>query len=112
MGYSQAGVVAAQQVVSHHLPSLDGERCSACGDAFPCAFRRHADDTLNAYGLLPRRLPGAALRAAGVPVHNEQPAERKRFWATRNQRGWFDAVINPAVGRAQVPSYFRASGEG
>lgn len=111
MGNSQAGVVAAQQVVSQHLPSLTGEQCSACGDVFPCGFRRVADRTLNAFGLLPRRVPGAALQAAGVrPPHNQRPSGRNRRdldWANADRnlrrRGWFEAVVNPAVGRARVP---------
>jgi hypothetical protein len=112
VGNSQAGVVAAQQVVSRHLPSLTGERCSACGDVFPCEFRRVADRTLNAFGLLPRRVPGAALLAAGVRPYNQRvaPVGRKRRdldWANADRnlrrRGWFEAVVNPAVGRAKVP---------
>nr|BFE64470.1 hypothetical protein GCM10020063_089960 [Dactylosporangium thailandense] len=98
MGYSPAGVRAAQQVVRHHLPTLTGERCSACRDVFPCVFRSAADRTLNAYGLLPTRVPGATLRAAGVDL-------RARRWARadHNSCGW---LVNPRQCASSV------SGEG
>ncbi|GAA4244186.1 hypothetical protein ACFQZ5_48090 [Dactylosporangium darangshiense] len=158
MHYSQLAadrIAAAQQVISLHLPSLSGEACSACGHVFPCAFRRAADGTLDAYGRLPQRLPGATLRAAGIwlgaprhrpgdgagwPVgdvawawadannaeawprnlqHQTSPANRANRANHANRanpgnqdgrdnqgrrRGWFDAVVNPAVGVAQVPN--------
>jgi hypothetical protein len=168
MHYSQLAadrIAVAQQVVSLHLPSLDGARCTACGHAFPCMFRRAADGTLDAYGWLPQRVPGATLRAAGVRLgaharlgpegrrqngrlrpamapgaHRadgrvETPADAGRgprwpvnprhlkpadtpdgsvAWRTRDdehrdgaRRGWFDAVVTPAVkpavGVARVP---------
>ena len=115
MSNAQAGVVAAQLVVSLHLPSLSGERCSACGDAFPCGFRRVAERTLDAFGLLPRRVPGAALRAAGVhPVNPATPPEsrhrREIDWKGRSQ--WFTAAVNPAIGRARVPGQPTSSASG
>lgn len=116
-------IAAAQHVISVHLPSLSGELCSACGLPFPCAFRRAADGTLDAYGRLPRRLPGATLRAAGVlrpsysvawslvdakdkesaghQPHRDDPDQRDQ---QGRRRGWFDPAVNPAVGVAQVPN--------
>ncbi|MFI5913722.1 hypothetical protein [Dactylosporangium sp. NPDC051541] len=105
MGYSQAGVLAAQQVVAVHLPSLNAEDCSACGSSYPCDFRKAAEWTLNTYGLLPRRVPGASLRAAGVTLNAGRPRAGKRDWDRNDrQRGWFDAAVNPAIGRAKVVS--------
>ncbi|MGI5246156.1 hypothetical protein [Dactylosporangium sp. CA-139066] len=126
MHYSQLAadrIAAAQHVIMVHLPSLTGELCSACGHPFPCAFRRAADGTLDAYGRLPRRLPGATLRAAGVlrptyavawglvdakgreatspQPHRDDPQGRDE---QGRRRGWFDAAVNPAVGVAQVPN--------
>ncbi|GAA3280997.1 hypothetical protein Dvina_53015 [Dactylosporangium vinaceum] len=104
MGNSQAGVAAAQQVVAVHLPSLSGEECSACGSVYPCDFRKAAEWTLNVYGLLPRRVPGAALRAAGVALNGDQRPRRAQWARSDRHRGWFDSVINPAAGRAPVVS--------
>lgn len=139
--YSQLAadrIASAQQIVALHLPSLAGESCSGCGQLFPCAFRRAADGTLDAYGRLPCRVPGATLRAAGVnlaaigrPADGRRDRDRndrtdrgrvtaaaeRAQWPvncgradaaqddrmTSRSRGWFDAVINPAVGVAQVP---------
>ena len=127
--YSQLAadrIASAQQVIALHLPSLAGERCAACGHPFPCAFRRAAEGTLDAYGRLPHRVPGATLRAAGVnlaAVDRRAGDGRDRYrgagvveraqWPVnggrdeavvdRQARGWFEAVINPAVGVARVP---------
>jgi hypothetical protein len=131
MHYSQLAadrIAAAQHVITLHLPSLTGELCSACGHPFPCAYRRAADGTLDAYGRLPRRLPGATLRAAGVlrpaggaawtlmdangrasgspQPGRDQPDDRDR---QGRRRGWFDAAVNPAVGVASVPNSGRPS---
>src|SRR4051794_3380533 len=69
--YSQLAVdrvAVARRAVALHVESLAGERCTACGHPAPCAFRRAADATLRAYGQLPHRIPGAALRAVGLQV--------------------------------------------
>lgn len=55
---------AADQAIAIHVESAASQRCAACDQAAPCAFRRAAEGTLRAYGRLPRRLPGATLRAA------------------------------------------------
>jgi hypothetical protein len=108
MHYSQFAadrIAAAQRVISVHLPSMSGELCSACGHPFPCALRRAADGTLDAYGRLPRRLPGATLRAVGV-LRPDGVAWRvldTDGQGDRPRRGWFDAVVNPAVGVVRMP---------
>ena len=98
-------IAAAQHSMAVHLAALSGERCAACANPFPCAFRRAAEDTLDAYGCLPRRRPGAALEAAGFPM--SQPVNRPRRTTARDDkawRGWFESRINPAIGRASVRS--------
>jgi hypothetical protein len=111
MHYSQPAadrIAAARHSIAIHLAAPSGDRCAACDQPFPCAFRQAAEGILDAYGCLPRRRPGAALRAAGFPLGAldewpiNPPVARRRN--DKAWRGWFESRINPAVGRVSVRS--------
>ena len=69
--YSQIAadrIAAANHAVAVHVESATSDRCAACGQPMPCAFRRAAEGTLRTYGRLPHRLPGLTLRSSGTTL--------------------------------------------
>lgn len=58
------GPDAAQLEIEAHVRSTAAGRCAGCNQEVPCASRVLANSVLLRHGLLPRRVPGAALLRA------------------------------------------------
>jgi hypothetical protein len=65
---------AARRTAGTHLVRAATGRCQACDVEWPCLPHLEAAATLNRYGHLPTRTPGATLDVQGRPTSPPSPA--------------------------------------